>query len=130
MDAYNAAISEPLPKVGIPLKAGTLAALAISYLNSATFTEKHPETQRTERGIINRLVAQYGSGKVSDLKDEKVQRIIDKKAATPSAARNLLAVIRVLMDHVIRIKWRTTRSPAIGIARPKIKGKGFSRLEG
>ena len=34
MEAYNAAISEPLPKVGVPLKAGTLAALAISYFNS------------------------------------------------------------------------------------------------
>ena len=124
MEAYNAAISEPLPKVGVPLKAGTLAALAISYFNSATFNDKRPETQRTERGIIDRLVEQYGSGKVSDLKPEQVQKIIDKKAAAPSAARNLLAVIRVLMDHAIKIKWRT-RNPAIGITRPKIKGKGF-----
>ena len=67
---------------------------------------------------------QYGAGKVSDLKHEQVQRIIDKRAATPSAARNLLAVIRVLMDHAIKTKL-LTRSPAIGIDRPKIKGKGF-----
>jgi integrase len=124
IEAYNSAIAEPLPKAGIPVKSGTLAALSVSYLNSATFNEKRPETQRTERGIINRLVEQYGAGKVSDLKHEQVQRIIDKRTATPSAARNLLAVIRVLMDHAIKIKL-LTRSPAVGIDRPKIKGKGF-----
>jgi hypothetical protein len=124
MEAYNSAIAEPLPKAGIPVKSGTLAALSVSYLNSATFNEKRPETQRTERGIINRLVEQYGAGKVSDLKHEQVQRIIDKRTATPSAARNLLAVIRVLMDHAIKIKL-LTRSPAVGIDRPNIKGKGF-----
>ena len=81
--------------------------MAISYLNSATFNDKRPETQRTERGIIDGLVEQYGSGNVSDLKPEQVQKIIDKKAGAPSAARNLLAVIRVLMEHAIKIKWPT-----------------------
>jgi hypothetical protein len=117
MEAYKAAISEPLPRVGIPLKPGIVAALAISYLNSATFNEKRPETQRTERGIINRLVEQYGSGKVSKLTQEQVQRIIDKKAATPSAARNLLRVIRVLMDHAIKLKWGAT--PQLASSEPR-----------
>ena len=124
MEAYNAAIAEPLAKLGIRLMPGTLAALAMSYLNSATFKEKRPETQRTERGIINRLVEQYGSGKVSELRQAQVQRIIDKKAGTPSAARNLLRVIRLLMGHAIKIKW-LTRNPTMGVERAKIKGKGF-----
>ena len=58
MEAYNAAISEPLPKVGIPLKSGTVAALAISYLNSATFKEAPRDAtngarhHRSTRGAI------------------------------------------------------------------------------
>ena len=124
MDAYNEAVTQPFSKVGIPLKAGSLAALAMSYFNSTAFTEKRPETQRSERGIINRLVDQYGSGKVSDLNRDYIQRIIDKKANTPSAARNLLAVMRILMAHAVKVRMRRD-NPAVGVTRPKIKGKGF-----
>jgi hypothetical protein len=124
MEAYNAAVSEPLPKVGIPLKDGTLAAVAMSYLNSTAFNDKRPETRRSERGIINKLVEQCGSGRVTDLKREQVQRIVDKKATTPSAARNLLAVMRVLMSHAVKIGMRKD-NPAVGVTRPKIKTAGY-----
>ena len=124
MDAYNKAVAEPFSKVGIPLKVGSLAALAMSYFNSTAFTEKSRETQRSEWGIINRLLDQYGSGKVSDLNRDYIQRIIDKKAETPSAARNLLAVLRTLMAHAVKVRMRRD-NPAVGVARPKIKGKGF-----
>jgi site-specific recombinase XerD len=124
MEAYNAAIALPRPKTGLMLKAGTFASLAMSYLNSTAFGEKREETQRSERGIINKLVDQYGSGPVATLTRDDVQRIIDKKANTPSAARNLLAVMRRLMAHAVKIEWRTN-NPTIGIERPKIKGKGF-----
>jgi site-specific recombinase XerD len=124
MEAYNAAIALPLPKIGLMLKTGTLASLAMSYLNSTPFGEKRAETQRSERGIINKLVDQYGSGPVATLTRDDVQRIIDKKANAPSAARNLLAVMRRLLAHAVKIGWRTN-NPAVGVERPKIKGKGF-----
>jgi integrase len=113
-----------LPKVGIPIKNGTLAALAMSYLNSTAFNDKRPETRRSERGIVHKLTEQYGSGRVTDLKREQVQRIVDKKAATPSAARNLLAVMRVLMSHAVKIGMRKD-NPAVGVTRPKIKTTGY-----
>jgi site-specific recombinase XerD len=50
--------------------------------------------------------------------------MVDAKTATPSAARNLLAFIRALMDHAITLKQRDD-NPAVGVKRPKIKGKGF-----
>src|SRR5262249_45267305 len=107
MEAYNAAIALPLPKVGLMLKTGSFASLAMSYLNSTALGEKRAETRRSERGIINRLVDQYGSGPVATLTRDDVQRIIDKKANTPSAARNLLAVMRRLMAHAVKMGWRT-----------------------
>jgi integrase len=106
--------------------AGSFAALALSYLNSAKFKGYRPETQRSQRGIINRLVAAHGAKSQADLKQEHLQAMVDAKLETPSAARNLLAVMRALMDHAIAIKWRKKGdNPAIGITRPKIRGKGF-----
>ena len=63
MEAYNAAISEPLPKVGVPLKAGTLAALAISYFISATFNDKRPETQRTGAALLTGWLSNMAAGR-------------------------------------------------------------------
>jgi site-specific recombinase XerD len=126
--AYRAALErcEDAPKVGLGRTVpGTFEALAISYLNSPAFkTGKAPETQRSERGIINNLVANYGKCVWCDLRQEHVQKIVDAKANKPSAARNRLAVLRTLGEHAIAEKWRKD-NPAIGVKRPKIKGKGF-----
>jgi len=53
-----------------------------------------------------------------------VQALIDAKAATPSAARNLLAVIRLLMQFAIDAGIRAD-DPTIGVTRAKIKGDGY-----
>ena len=126
MEAYNAAIAaaRPRSKAGLPIKTGTLAALAISYFNSTGFNEKRAETKRSEPGIINRLVEKYGRGLVDKLEPGDVQRIIDKKAGTPSAARNLLNAFRVLGAHAIKLGWRTT-DPTVGVTRPKIRTPGY-----
>ncbi len=129
MTAYNAAIEgvEPTPKRGLGLvKAGSFAALGVSYFNSGTFKGKRPETRRSERGIIDHLIAKHGSKLVAELKLAHVQAMVDAKAETPSAARNLLAVMRTLGEHAIALGWRKPGdNPAIGVKRPKIKGKGF-----
>jgi integrase len=127
--AYRAALEggEAVPKAGVGRTApGTFEALALSYLNSAAFKCKRHETRRSERGIIDGLVAIYRKCVVSELRQEHVQAMVDKKAATPSAARNRSAVLRRLMEHAIALKWRKEGdNPALGITRPKIRGKGF-----
>jgi site-specific recombinase XerD len=58
------------------------------------------------------------------IRQDHIQAMVDAKAATPSAARNLLNLIRALMVHAIDLKLRED-NPAIGVKRPRIKGKGF-----
>ena len=124
MLAYNEAI-EATPSLSKEptVKVGTFASLALSYFNSAKFKSHRPETQRSQRGIINSLVAVHGAKGIA-LQTEHIQAMVDAKAGTPSAARNLLNVIRALMDHAIALKLRGD-NPAIGVKRPRIKGNGF-----
>jgi integrase len=131
MEAYNSALvsTEPLPKVGLgTAKAGTFAALALSYLNSGKFRDKRPETQRTERGIIDGLVAKHGDKLQVGLRQEHVQAMIDAKTDRPSAARKLLAVIRAVMSHAVTIRQRKD-NPAIGVTRRKIRTPGYRTWE-
>jgi site-specific recombinase XerD len=124
MLAYNEALKASAFLSKEPrVKVGTFASLALSYFNSAKFKSHSPETQRSQRGIINGLVAAHGDRSVA-IRQDHIQAMVDAKAATPSAARNLLNVIRSLMDHAIDLKLRTD-NPAIGVKRPRIKGKGF-----
>ena len=60
-----------------------------------------------------------------DVQAERIV-VVDAKIATPSAARNLLAFIRVLMDHAIALR-QQNGNPAVGVKRPKIKGKASAR---
>ena len=125
MLAYNEAIeaTPSLPKEP-KVKVGTFASLALSYFNRAKFKSHRPETQRSQRGIINSLVADTWSERGLPCGQEHIQAMVDAKAGTPSAARNLLNVIRALMDHAIALKLRGD-NPAIGVKRPRIKGNGF-----
>ena len=73
MDAYQAAlvVAEPTAQKGLRHnKPGSFAALSLSYLNSAAFKAKRPETQRSERGIIDHLVAMHGDKLQAGLRQE------------------------------------------------------------
>src|SRR5262245_10829863 len=83
MLAYNEALgaTASLPKEP-RVKVGTFASLALSYFNSAKFKGHRPETQRSQRGIINGLVAAHGDKSIG-LHQEHIQAMVDAKAATP-----------------------------------------------
>ena len=99
MLAYNEALEATVSLPKEPkVRVGTFASLALSHFNSAKFKSHSPETQRSQRGIINGLVAAHGDKSVA-IRQDHIQAMVDAKAATPSAARNLLNVIRALMDH-------------------------------
>jgi hypothetical protein len=68
---------------------GTFAALAISYLHSTTFNGKRPKMQRSERSVIDGLVAVY----VGELPQVFVQAMVDKKAEKSSPTGNRAAMV-------------------------------------
>jgi len=127
MRAYEAAIGNDEPVVigASRAKAGTVAAAVGMYLASAEFAGLAHETRRTRRNILERFREAHGDKRIAAIERKHVQALIDAKAATPSAARNLLAVIRLLMRFAVDAGIRRD-DPTLGVKRVKIKTEGYA----
>jgi integrase len=130
MDAYRAAIGKAQPIVigASRTKAGTVAATVGMYLASTGFATLADETRRTRRNVLERFRSQYGDLPVALIEQKHVQRMIDAKVNTPSAARNLLNMLRALMQFAIKAKIRTD-DPTVGVTRAKIETDGYITWE-
>jgi integrase len=126
MDAYQAALdSGARIEVGATRSLpGTIAALVGAYLNSIGFKNLAVETQRSRRGILERFRDEHGGRHVATLQREHVQALVNSKADTPSAARNFLNTLRVLMAFAVEIGMRSD-NPTLGVRLPKIKTTGW-----
>src|SRR5262249_18679661 len=128
MSAYEAAMGETLarPEIGeTRTKPGTVNAAIISYYNSAAFQALAPETKRTRRCILERFRAEHGDKRVVLLQRPHIERIVAAKVSTPSAARNLLRVLKALMVHCIANHMRDD-DPTQGVKNAKIKTDGYA----
>ncbi len=67
--------------------AGSVGALVSAYLNSVGFQNLAPETQRSVRNILERFREENGDKRVTMLQREHVQKMVNNKANTPSAAQ-------------------------------------------
>jgi hypothetical protein len=126
MRAYEAAIghAEPIVIGASRAKVGTVAATVGMYLASAEFAGLADETRRTRRNILERLREAHGEKRIAVIEPKHVQALVDAKAATPSAARNLLAVLRLLMKFAVKAGIRRD-DPTIGVRHARIKTAGF-----
>jgi integrase len=130
MAAYTAAIEgqEPIVIGADRAKAGTVAATVGMYLASVAFADLADATQRLRRGILERFREEHGDKRIALIERKHVQALIDAKAATPGAARNLLSVVRLLMQFAIDAGIRTD-NPALGVKCVKSKSDGFPTWE-
>lgn len=127
-EAYQAAldgITAAKKEIGLDRSGpGTVAAAVAGYLASATFASLADETRRTRKNILERFREAHGEKRIAKLEAHHVQAMVEAKAKTPSAARNLLNTLRALMQYSL-----TTRlikaDPTIGVKRVKIKTDGF-----
>ena len=102
---------------------GSFDALVISFYRG-DFQRLKPSTQRLWRNIIERLRSEHGSKPIARLERSHIKNIISAKAATPSAANNLLKVLRVLLSYAVDIGMIQS-NPTIGVKRYKVHGDGF-----
>jgi hypothetical protein len=98
----------------------SVGALVSTYLNSTGFKNLAAETQRSRRSILERFREEHGSKRVSTLQRENVQKMINRRAHTPSAARNFLNTLRAVMAFAVEVGLRAD-DPTVGVQRPKIK---------
>jgi hypothetical protein len=103
METYQAALAEtPGVEIGASRTvAGTVNAVVIGYVGSAAFHNLATSSQRQYRGILERLRRSYGDRRIAKLERRHVMHMLDDKAATPVAARDLLRCLRVLTRYAI-----------------------------
>lgn len=103
---------------------GTINALAVAIYGSAEWKQLSKSTQSTYRGIIERLRADYGDRSVRGLQAQHILKMRDHKADVPTAANNLVKVVRWMLTFAVFRQWRAD-NPAIGIKPLKITSDGF-----
>jgi integrase len=130
MRAYEVAIGnvEPIVIGADRAKAGTVAAAIGMMLASVAFADLADATQRMRRSILERFREEHGDKRIASIERKHMQALVDAKAATPSAARNFLAVVRSLMQFAIEAGIRAD-DPTLGVKRVKIKSDGFITWE-
>jgi integrase len=142
MEAYQAALSSETPPRQIGAKRavpGTVNALVVAYLDcspasTSPFKTLAAETRRTRRNILEnfreehgdkRIFYSAGSGRrVMLLTHEHVQAIVNKKAGTPFAQRNLLNTLRAMFTWAVG-EYRVPDDPTLGVKRVKAKSAGY-----
>ena len=125
MLAYQAALADAPLSVGVSKSApGTVAATVAAYFESAAHKSLAATTRQTYRGILENFRDKHGSQPIALLEPRHIDRIIAAKAATPSAANNLLRMLHVLMQFAVTEGLRRD-DPTQGVKPIKNRSTGF-----
>lgn len=127
MAAYEAAMAGEAQTVEIGAtrtKPGTVNAAIVGYFQSTSFLSLKPSTRATYRGILERFRAEHGEKRIALLERRHIDKIIAGKASTPTAANNLLKVLRALLDFAVSEGMRPD-NPALGAKGIKVRSEGF-----
>lgn len=123
--AYATAADRPAPGAGAKrTKANTLNALAVMTYGTAEWKQLKPQTQITYRGIIERMRANGGDMPLTMLDSAMVKKMRDGKADTPSAANNMVKVLRWMCALAVERNLMTV-NPCLGIKPLKVRSGGF-----
>ena len=127
MAAYQTALAGgPREPIGAGRHEPDSAARWIAlYLGSATFAALAPDTQRTRRNILNRFRVEHGDKRAVMLHRSHIERMLEAKANTPSAARNFLNSLRSWLAWCVTEGLRED-NPATDVKRVAIKTPGYA----
>lgn len=128
MAAHEALMQgEPPPKLDIGAsrtKPGTLNAVLVAFYRSTRFTGLEPNTQSTYRGILEAWRTKDGDKRIALLRKDHIEARMAAKAKTPSAQRNFLRMVRMVLAFAVDEKLRPD-NPAMEIKMPSIATEGF-----
>jgi integrase len=105
-------------------KPGTVNAAIVAFYKHHTFTKNKPITQQTDRNILEAFRKHHGDKPIARLEQHHIEAMIGERAGKPSAQRNLLRVLRVLLDVAIKLKM-CRNNPARGIKLDAIRTSGY-----
>src|SRR5262245_16239774 len=127
MAAYQAALDDAVARPEIAAArtiAGTVNAVIIGYLASSAFQQLASTSQREYRRIFEGLRRDHGDKRIDALERRHVVLMVDAKAKTPSAARDFLRCLRLLVTYAISIGIRQD-DPTAGVRVKLPKSDGF-----
>lgn len=124
MEAYQAALSGIVPEVTSRAKPGTMHSLIASYYASADFKTLSDSTKTTYRGIIEGFREKHGDKRIASIEPHHVRALLDGKADTPSAANNLLRMLRMLMRFAVERGLRRD-DPTAHVRKVRTNTTGF-----
>jgi len=106
---------------GAPETPGTIGALCVSYLNSASFRALRETSQAGYRSRIDLIRASHGHRTLAGMTRENiVTKVLAPFADRPGQRLAVLKMLRILIRHAIEIGW-LKHDPSLGIKRPKTK---------
>src|SRR5262245_29431310 len=126
MAAYSAALANT-PRVEIAAtrtRAGSISAMIVGYLGSASFARLAPASQQEYRRVFEGLRRIYGDLGIATLARKHVVHMLNTKAKTPVAARGFLRCLRLLVHYAISIGVRQD-DPTAGVRVKVPKSDGF-----
>jgi integrase len=129
MATYAAALAGTTSPLAIDVGAsrtipGSLNHAVVAFYRSRRFLKNKPITQQTDRNILEALRSKHGDKRIALMERRHIEVMLSEKAATPSAQRNLLRVLRVLLDFAVTEKLRRD-NPALGIKLDPVRTQGF-----
>src|SRR5262249_248536 len=133
MLAYNAALGVPAAQAKIEpgaarTKPGTIAALIARYIASGTFQIARNSSQAQHMRILNMLRTGFGDLHIAKLERAHIKLMLEAKAATPTVARTMLRILRLLIVDAIDSGFRKD-DPSIGLKVKLPKSDGFPTWE-
>jgi integrase len=103
---------------------GTVNAAIVALYQHHTFTKNKPISQQSDRNILEAFRKRHGDKRIAKLEVHHIEAMIGEKAGTPSAQRNLLRVLRVMLGVAVKLKMIRSNLAA-GIKLDPIKTDGF-----
>jgi integrase len=127
LEAYWALRNGEVPKAEIGAgrtEPGTVNAAIVVLYKHPSFTKNRPITRQTDRNILEAFRAKHGDKRIALLQQHHIEAMIGEKAGKPAAQRNLLRVLRRLLNIAAKMKMRRD-NPALGIELDRIETPGY-----
>ena len=133
MLAYNTALGAPVAQAKIEpgatrTKPGTVAAIIARHIASGAFQIACGSTKAQYMRILNMLRDQFGDLAIGKLERAHIKLMLEGKAATPTVARTMLRILRLLIVDAIDSGLRRD-DPSIGLKVKLPKSDGFPTWE-
>jgi len=125
--AYERALTGSSPAAEQPKsQTGSFKWLVGQYKRSAAFAALAPATRRARDNILKQLLAdpKNADGQFGNITKAHIKKAIDKRAATPNAANNLLKTFSHLFKWAVEAEHLEV-NPVIGISKVSVKSDGF-----